>query len=138
VREHVALGASFLSTALAEQAWREGFDANVLWGRDYPHVEGAFQVRDDPAAEPITRLSLRHVLSHVPPDSARRIAGENAIRFLGLDGAALAKVAARIDAPTLADLQTPPAELPEISPRSNAFRGQAGPRPLDVAIGSTS
>jgi predicted TIM-barrel fold metal-dependent hydrolase len=134
VREHVALGSSFMSTTLAEQAVREGFDGNVLWGRDYPHVEGAFQVRDDPGAEPITRLSLRNLFSHVPRESIVRMAGANAVRFLGLDGDALASVAARIGAPTLGELSTSPDALPEISPRSNAFRGQAGPRPLDVAV----
>jgi predicted TIM-barrel fold metal-dependent hydrolase len=134
VREHVALGSSFMSTALAEQAVREGFTGNVLWGRDYPHVEGVFQVRDDEAAEPITRLALRHLFSHVPRSAVRAMAGENAVRFLGLDGAALARVAERIGAPTLDELTDEPAVLPEIAPQSNAFRGQAGPRPLDVAV----
>jgi predicted TIM-barrel fold metal-dependent hydrolase len=126
VREQVAMGASFMSTALAEQASREHFDANVLWGRDYPHVEGVFQVLDDPAAEPITRTALRHVLSRVPPVAARRIAGDNAVRMLGLDREELAKVARQIGAPTIDELRRPPSELPEISFRSNAFRGQAG------------
>jgi hypothetical protein len=62
------------------------------------------------------------------------MAGENAVRFLGLDGPALQRVADRIGAPTLDELTDEPAVLPEISPRSNAFRGQAGPRPLDVAV----
>jgi hypothetical protein len=69
---------------------------------------------------------LRHVLSRVPPVAARRIAGDNAVRMLGLDREELAKVARQIGAPTIDELRRPPSELPEISFRSNAFRGQAG------------
>jgi hypothetical protein len=64
------------------------------------------------------------------------MAGENAVRAFGLDRAALAGVAARINAPTVETLLTPPAVLPRIAERSNAFRGQAGARPLDVALSS--
>ena len=132
-RRNVFMGSSFLSPSLAEQAFREGFVDNVLWGRDYPHVEGAFQVQPD-AAEPITRLSLRNSLSRVPTPAARAMAGENAVRVFGLDRAKLAAVAARIEAPTVGDLATAPKELPAIAERSNAFRGQAGARPLDAAL----
>ena len=105
----------------------------MLWGRDYPHIEGAFQVREV-GAEPIAHLSLRNSLSRVPAPSALAMAGENAVRVFGLDRAKLLDVAARIDAPTLAMLVTPPHDLPVIAERSNAFRGQAGARPLDVAL----
>ena len=134
-RHHVFMGASFLSPSLAEQAFREGFVGNVLWGRDYPHIEGAFQVA--PAgSEPITQLSLRNSLSRVPAPAARAMAGENAIRAFGLDRAKLRDVAARINAPSLGQLVTAPRDLPVIAERSNAFRGQAGARPLDVALSS--
>jgi predicted TIM-barrel fold metal-dependent hydrolase len=126
-REHVLLGCSFLSSHFAEQASRDGFVANVLWGRDYPHIEGTFQPRDDAGAEPISQLSLRCAVSALPPDEREMIAGANAVRELGLDGAALARVAARIGAPSIAQLGEHPAELPPIYARSNAFRGQAGP-----------
>ena len=66
MRSNVFLGASFMSTFQAEEAWREGYAENVLWGRDYPHVEGTWAPRDDPDAEPITKLALRHVFSNVP------------------------------------------------------------------------
>jgi predicted TIM-barrel fold metal-dependent hydrolase len=132
-RRHVFMGASFLSPAFAEQAFREGFVDNVLWGRDYPHIEGAFQVA--PAgAEPITHLSLRNSLSRVPRPAALAMAGENAVRAFGLDRAKLMDVAARINAPTVDALLTPPKTLPTIAERSNAFRGQAGARPLDVVL----
>ena len=63
IRSNVFLGASFISTDQVEEACREGYAENVLWGQDYPHVEGVFQVQDDPDAEPIPRLALRHAFS---------------------------------------------------------------------------
>ena len=134
-RHHVFMGASFLSPSLAEQAFREGFVDNVLWGRDYPHIEGAFQVAPG-SAEPITHLSLRNSLSRVPKPAALSMAGENAVRAFGLDRTRLVDVAARINAPTVDMLLTAPGSLPLIAERSNAFRGQAGARPLDVALPS--
>jgi predicted TIM-barrel fold metal-dependent hydrolase len=134
MRTNVFLGASFPSTFLAEEAYRDGYAANVLWGRDYPHVEGTFHVAIDGTGETVTRQALRHVLSRIPAPEARMIAGENAVRALGLDGDALAAVAARIGAPTSAELTTPLDAVPEVRPESNAFRGQAGPRPLDVPV----
>jgi predicted TIM-barrel fold metal-dependent hydrolase len=133
-RTNVFMGASFMSRELAVDAWRNGYAGNVLWGRDYPHDEGTFQVLDDLAAEPISRLSLRHVLSQVPARQARMMAGENAVAALNLDAGALRAVAARIGAPTGAELATAPGALPVISSRSNAFRGQAGARPLERAL----
>jgi hypothetical protein len=62
------------------------------------------------------------------------MAGENAVRVFGLDRAHLQSVAARIDAPRAAALAQPPSDLPVIAERSNAFRGQAGARPLDAAL----
>jgi predicted TIM-barrel fold metal-dependent hydrolase len=131
-RTNVVMGASFLSAALAEQAFREGFYPNVVWGRDYPHVEGVFQVSDE--HESVSTLSLRHALCRVPAHAARAIAGENAVTVFGLDRAKLVEVASRINAPTVAELTTAPSSLPKVAERSNAFRGQAGARPLDVAL----
>jgi predicted TIM-barrel fold metal-dependent hydrolase len=131
--DHVFLGASFMSAAMAHDAWREGYAANVIWGSDYPHVEGTFQHLDDPDAEPVTRLALRRTLSGVPRHEALLMAGLNGVRVYGLDGEELARVAARIRAPTADDLATPPSNLPTISARSNAFRGQAGTRSEDLS-----
>jgi predicted TIM-barrel fold metal-dependent hydrolase len=129
VREHVALGCSFLSRHLAEESVREGYATNVLWGRDYPHVEGTYHCFDGPAREAsISRLSLRHAVSGLPPQDIARIAGENAVEVFGLDRAALREVAARIDAPTIRELSASLDELPPVRPLSNAFRGQANPR----------
>jgi hypothetical protein len=127
----VFLGASFLSTFMAQEACRDGYVANLLWGRDYPHVEGTFHVAPDDGSDTITRLALRHALSQVPPREACMIAGDNAVRAFGLDRDALASVAARIGAPTLDELSRPLDAIPEVRPESNAFRGQAGPRPVE-------
>jgi predicted TIM-barrel fold metal-dependent hydrolase len=130
--EHCFVGASFMSHALADEATRDGYATNVIWGSDYPHVEGTFQHLDNPDLEPITRLALRHTFAGVPSHEARLMAGLNGVRVYGLDADALARVASRIGAPTAAELASDPADLPEISPRSNAFRGQAGTRAEDL------
>jgi predicted TIM-barrel fold metal-dependent hydrolase len=132
--DHVLQGASFMSRWQAADALDHGYAANVAWGRDYPHVEGVFQVRDDEAAEPVTRLALRHLFSAVPPAETRAMAGENLARVMGLDLRRLERVAAAIGAPTLADLSAEPEALPEVDRGSNAFRGQAGPR-VEAPIG---
>ena len=131
--DNVFLGASFMSTYQAEEACREGYAANVLWGRDYPHAEGTWLYAEDLDDEPVTRLSLRHVLSRVPAREARMMAGENAIRAYGLDATKLAEVATRIGALTPEELATPPGSLPEVPANCNAFRGQAGLRPEPAA-----
>ena len=125
---NVYLGASFMSTFQAEEAAAEGYATNVLWGRDYPHSEGTYIYSEDPDAEPITRLSLRHVFANVPTEATLLMAGENAIGLFALDGPKLHAVADRIQAPTTTELATHPPSLPEVPQGCNAFRGQAGPR----------
>lgn len=130
IAQSVFLGASFMSTWQAEDATRNGYAGNVLWGRDYPHVEGVFQHLDDPDAEPVTRVALRHLFSHVPTRETAMMAGENLVRVFALDADHLRKVAADIGAPTFAELAVAPdpATFPPVGENSNAFRGQAGPR----------
>jgi predicted TIM-barrel fold metal-dependent hydrolase len=125
-KSNVFIGASFLSAAMAEDAVAHGYDDNIVWGSDYPHIEGTFVAVDDPDAEPITQLALRNTFSAVPPDAARRMAGDNGIRAFGLDRAELRAVADRIGAPSLRQLTTAPATLPEIPEGSMAFSGQVG------------
>jgi predicted TIM-barrel fold metal-dependent hydrolase len=131
--DHVFQGASFMSRWQAADAVDHGYTANVLWGRDYPHVEGVFQALDPEPVQPVTRLALRHLFSTVPAAETVAMAGENLARVMGLDRARLRRVAADIGAPTLAELAVGPAELPEVDQGSNAFRGQAGPR-LEVSL----
>jgi predicted TIM-barrel fold metal-dependent hydrolase len=106
-RESVFIGASFLASFEAETAAREGYATNVMWGSDYPHAEGTYQVplhANDPNT---TRLSLRHTFSAVAPADIVAMIGDNAVRVFGLDRHELTRVAARIGAPTFAELASP-------------------------------
>jgi predicted TIM-barrel fold metal-dependent hydrolase len=125
-RSNVFIGASFLSPGMATDAEQHGYDTNIVWGSDYPHVEGTFLNLDDPTAEPITQLSLRNTFGDVGPAAAERMLGTNGIRAFGLDAAALRAVAERIEAPSLRTLTTKPTSLPEIPEGSMAFSGQVG------------
>jgi len=129
LRRNVFLGASFISPWQAQDAVANGYADNVLWGRDYPHVEGVFQATVGPDDEPMTRLALRHVFHTLPPDDALKILGRNGVRVFGLDASYLAGVARRIGAPTPEQLAVPPVSLPDND--GNGFMGQAGPRPLE-------
>ena len=40
---NVSIGASFLARFEARAAVTRGYAGNVLWGSDYPHMEGTFQ-----------------------------------------------------------------------------------------------
>jgi predicted TIM-barrel fold metal-dependent hydrolase len=125
--DHVFQGASFMSRGQAEDARDHGYLGNLLWGRDYPHVEGTVHPPGDPGAEPMTQTALRHVLSVLAPEDRARVAGETLVKVFGLDRERLAAVAARIGAPTAIALGTPPAAIPEVLPGSNAFLGHSGP-----------
>ncbi len=85
---------------------------NLMWGSDYPHVEGTW---------PRTRLALRNTFAGIPEDEVRMILGDNALRFFGLDASVLRPIADRIG-PTPAELAEPltPEEFPEH--RGLAFR----------------
>jgi hypothetical protein len=115
-----------MSPEQAEDAWRSGYARNVIWGRDYPHMEGCFQAGAD-TDEPFCQLALRNFLSRVPAEEAVMLAGANGVRALALDGAYLDAVARRIGAPTLEQLRTPLETYPEVPPLSMAFSGHAGP-----------
>jgi predicted TIM-barrel fold metal-dependent hydrolase len=130
MRTNVFIGGSLMSVSTAVDAVAEDYVDNLLWGRDYPHTEGSWQAQEDPDAEPTTKLSLRHVMSHVPLDAALKIVGRNALNVYGIDPGYAAEVAARIAAPTGAELLVPPTHIPDET-ASIAFTGQPGPRPLE-------
>jgi hypothetical protein len=69
----------------------------LMWGADYPHLEGA---------APIHRLVLRHVFGGLPEPEVRAILGGNAVRLWGFDPALLQEVADRVG-PTVADVAEP-------------------------------
>jgi predicted TIM-barrel fold metal-dependent hydrolase len=116
------IGASFMAPWEAQEAIREGFSDNIIWGTDYPHVEGTWRLQDDDR-EPMTRLSMRYCFADIPPEYTKAMVSDNAIRVFGFDGDALQGIAGRISAPTLEELATPIEGIPEDRPVfSLAFR----------------
>ena len=109
---NVSIGASFLARFEARAAVDAGYAGNVMWGSDYPHMEGTFQCPERDDEPSVGRLAMRYTFAGLPDDDVRRMAGENAVEVYGLDQAALSSVAARIGAPTLAELATPVDEVP--------------------------
>jgi predicted TIM-barrel fold metal-dependent hydrolase len=112
LRSNYFVGASFQSHLEAEGAVLGGYDGNIIWGSDYPHGEGTFRFPDSFDEVPVTHLSLRATYAGLPADATRAMIGRNGVDVYGLDGAALEKVAARINAPTLRDLSEVPEERP--------------------------
>ncbi len=79
-------GASFMPRSETEIRHELGID-RVMWGSDYPHVEGTW---------PYTKKFLREAFVGVPEEEVRRIVGQNAIECYGFDAGVLAKVADRV------------------------------------------
>jgi predicted TIM-barrel fold metal-dependent hydrolase len=102
-REHCYIAGSFLAPFEAALRHEVGL-RNLMWGDDYPHVEGTW---------PRTMLALRHTFCDVPEEDARLILGENATDVYGFDRAALNDVASRIG-PLPSQLVKPvdPSEIP--------------------------
>ena len=95
VERHVYLGGSLMKRAEAEMRHEIGID-RLMWGADYPHLEGA---------APVHRLILRQVFGGMPEDDIRRMLGVNAIGVFGFDGEQLQEVADHVG-PTVDDLST--------------------------------
>lgn len=104
-RSNVFVGASFIAPFEVEEAIRDNYSSNVLWGQDYPHAEGVWSYREDGIS--VTRLHLRYAFGNAAPDETRRMLSENAISVYGLDSQALVKVAERISSMTLAEIRVP-------------------------------
>jgi predicted TIM-barrel fold metal-dependent hydrolase len=92
---HVFLGGSLMRREEAEMREEIGVD-RLMWGADYPHLEGA---------APVHRETLRHVFGGMPEADLRRILGLNAIDLWGFDEPLLREVANRVG-PTVDDLAT--------------------------------
>ena len=114
LRDHVFIGASFMAPFEAEAAVREGYVDNVMWGRDYPHVEGTWQPSVEGDSQNMTLASLRYCYSAIAPEHTKAMLSDNGIRILGLDAAALTKVAERIGSPTLEQISEPLDTIPEL------------------------
>ncbi len=95
-RRQCYVGASFLSRNEAEVRAEIGVE-NVLWGADYPHIEGT---------HPYTRESLRATFSGIPEADVRKMLGENSARVYGFDLEALQPRAAEVG-PSVEDLAVP-------------------------------
>lgn len=110
---NVFIGGSFLAPFEAEDAVRNGYTDNVMWGRDYGHIEGTFVVTedDDPETNP-SRLSMRYAFANIPPADVRKMTCDVAVAFYGLDVVKLTKIAQQINAPTLKELTTPIQAIP--------------------------
>ena len=103
-----------------------GVDSQLMWGSDYPHVEGTFvnpEGRDMPS---VTRLALRNTFCDVAPDRMRRMVGGNLIDVFDLDRDALQRIASEIDAPTAAEIAEPIDAVPA-GASTHAFRSGNGP-----------
>ena len=93
---HVWVGGSLMRRHEADMRHEVGID-RLMWGTDYPHLEGA---------APEHRRVVRHVFGGLPEEDVRRILGGNAVELWGFDADLLQSVADRVG-PTVADLATP-------------------------------
>jgi predicted TIM-barrel fold metal-dependent hydrolase len=87
------IGASFMSRAEAEMRHEIGIDV-LMWGSDYPHVEGVW---------PASMKYMHEIFAGLPIEDVRKLAGENAIRFYNLDPDAV-RAAADICGPLEQDI----------------------------------
>ena len=122
---NVYFGASFASPFEVRQAVSNGLEGRLLWGSDYPHLEGTFVYSESRDVPSVTRASLRHTFCEIPPEKTRRMVGDNAIDVYGLDRVALQKIARQIGAPSMDDLRRPIDAVPE-GASATAFRSGAG------------
>jgi predicted TIM-barrel fold metal-dependent hydrolase len=122
---NVYYGASFASPFEVERAVAHGNGTQLLWGSDYPHLEGTFVNPEDRDEPSVTRLALRHTFCGLSAEETGRMVGQNAIDVYGLDAGALQAVADEIGAPTLEELATPIDAVPE-GASLTAFRSGAG------------
>ncbi|MBV9661676.1 MAG: amidohydrolase family protein, partial [Acidimicrobiales bacterium] len=85
-KQNVYMGASFLAHFEAQQAVREGRADHLMWGSDYPHIEGSW---------PNSVASMRKTFEGVDPDVVKDILGATAAKVYGFDLIALQNVADR-------------------------------------------
>lgn len=104
------VAASFMSRREAELARDNDYLDRMLWGADYPHVEGCW---------PRTRLSLRKSFADFAPKDVSLVLGETAADVLGIDRERLQPTVQRIG-PTVDEVATPLEANPEFV--GTAFR----------------
>ncbi len=109
---NIWIGISFPGPNEMSQLDRVG-DHKVMWGSDYPHVEGTY---------PYSREGIRYALHNRREESMRRILAGNAAEVYGFDLDALAPLAAE-HGPTVAEIAEPLPEVPADA-TSPAFWGK--------------
>ncbi|MGH9207237.1 MAG: amidohydrolase family protein, partial [Acidimicrobiales bacterium] len=124
VDRHVFLGGSLMKRQDAEMRQEIGV-SRIMWGADYPHLEGA---------APVHRLILRQVFGGMPEEDVRLMLGLNAVDVFGFDGDQLQAVADRVG-PTVADLSAT-VSLDQI-PKTFSW-SLARPVPLAATAGTES
>ncbi len=114
------IGASFLRPAEAEAAREVGVE-RIMWGTDYPHIEGSY---------PHTHEHLRLTFSQMTEQETTAMLTDNAARVYGFDVEALRPLAEQF-CPTKAEVATPItySEIPERA------KGCPGMNPLNQAPG---
>ena len=112
MESNVFLGASFQSRFEAIDSIEMGYWRNILWGTDYPHIEGTWRFLEDETAEPYSQRSLRYSYHGLDLDKVEAMLGLNAIDVYGFDGDYLHDVAQKINAPTRAQINEPLDEIP--------------------------
>ena len=104
MNRNIFLGASFTSPYEAEQAVLHGFESQLMWGSDYPHVEGTFVHPDGAAMPSVTRLALRNTFCNIPPETHAPHDRRERHRRVRPRSRALAAIATTIGAPTMEEL----------------------------------
>ena len=115
LQRNVYIGASFVSRAEALGGLVGGYADRMMWGADYPHMEGTYQYpgTEDVTGHPsYTRLSLRFALAGMDEGDVRALVGGTAMSVYGFDAATLTEVAAGIGAPTFAEISDPLDTIP--------------------------
>ncbi|MBV9485548.1 MAG: amidohydrolase [Frankiaceae bacterium] len=104
VEQHVYLAGSLMKRYEAEMCQEVGV-TKLMWGTDYPHLEGAV---------PVHREVMRHIFSGLPEAEVRAMLGENAMELWDFDEVALREAAERVG-PTTEEVARPLAltEFPE-------------------------
>ena len=113
MHHNVFFGASFASPYEVEQAAVEGFSTQLMWGSDYPHVEGTFLYPDGTDMPSVTRLSLRNTFCEIPIEETRRMIADNAVTSTTSTEPAWRRSPPPSPRPRADDLRTPIDAVPE-------------------------
>jgi predicted TIM-barrel fold metal-dependent hydrolase len=100
-------GATFIAREEVETAIEADYWQNVIWGSDYPHMEGTWQRGPVGDEEPQTHLHFRDSFAGLPKDKVVAMIGGNACEVYGFDRHKLQEVANGITAPTWDEIDTP-------------------------------